>query len=59
MLREVSWPTANVHGKCTSSHYIIKNPGLVWDTLVNIPVNVPDCSTFLSVSSAQSVLVSF
>lgn len=51
-------PTASAHGKCTSIHYIVRNPGLVWDTLVNIPVNVPICSTFLTVSSAPSVFVS-
>lgn len=45
----------NVHGKC--GDYIINNPGVVWDTLVNIPINVPDYSTFVFRSSTQSTFV--
>lgn len=58
-LRSVSWPTANVDGKWNSSHYIIKNHGVVWDTLVNIPISVLDWSTFVSISTAQSGFVIF
>ena len=35
----------------------IFNPGVVWGMFVNIPINVPNYSTF--VSSAQSVLMFF
>ena len=35
----------------------IFNPGVVWGIFVNIPINVPNYSTF--VSSAQSVLMCF
>lgn len=38
--------------------FMLNNPG-VWDTFVNIPINVLWCSTFMSVSSGQSIFVLF
>lgn len=38
--------------------FVLNNPG-VRDTLVNIPINAHQCSTFMSVLSGQSIFVLF